>query len=312
MRKFLAVMVLFTLAFASYGCGDSGGSEVYTTNNGATGGGTGNVPARVADVDVRVQVGQAFPGAQQVAALEVDRATAMLRLFSSPAYAQTTSFTLPGATVAAFGSTGSAAAGTSTVDARGIAHFDDLPFGTYRFVVSNGGRVVLITVATAGEGLTVTASDVTTAASLVAIRRGAGVVNQEAFDNILQEGPSVAEFNALLVQIRAAQTGTAPFVSDNGLAIQSTSLANTVLAANEAVPETPTPPPSGSGGGGGSGGGASSSGGNTTSTGTSSSTGTTSSTGTSTGTGGTSSSTSSSTGTTSSSTGTSTTGSSTP
>lgn len=258
---------MLSLGVVVYGCGDSGSGIIPSTgqvNTNNNGGATGGGPATNI-VQVRAVVGPQVPGAQQVAFEQAGPATALLRQFSSVAQAQAL-FTLPGARATAYSFDNRPVANT-TVGADGIARFE-LPNGTYRFVITTDNpAVVLQTVATTRSNnadVNVTADATTTAATLVALNYGRGLLNPNVYGESLKLA-NEPEFTNLTNQLNSAMENGVTATSANGSSVVDANIE--VLVANAAL-RLPAAAGGTTGGGGGTGGGSGSQGTGTTGSGT--------------------------------------------
>ena len=190
---------------------------------------------------VQVLVESSVPGAQPVASEteETDGTSAFLRLFASPAYAQG-GFTLPGATVTAYVSSGEIAA-TATVDAQGRARFENLPPGTYRFVITTSDPgVVLQTVATTsptGE-VSVQADSMTTAATLLTLQMGQGRFDATSYSSALAYASSLSDpvVQTLLQQVNTGLQNGTVLVSPDGRTVTDQALASSLQTAASMIP----------------------------------------------------------------------------
>lgn len=233
MRFTLRFLVLLLLA-VNFSCGGGGGSSPPATNEGqsATGGG-GPVGTLPASVRLNLRVPGTIPGAQQVANQPVPF---WLALLASPAYAQTTFFTIPGARVDALGRT------FAIADASGAALFRSLPPGPYRFVVTSPSPgVVLQTLLSAGPGAVLEAQvdEWTTMATLTAITGARNLGTSPDGCDLralasLYEANSNNDFSTVRAQVLAALASGQDWLDQDFYPLSGV-LQNDLQAANSSV-----------------------------------------------------------------------------
>lgn len=238
MRKitFLLSTLLLLAGAAVLGCGSSSGDRsdfVYTgTDNG---GGGGSAPVQTFDVLLRVVVDEFVPGAQTVAhEADNSRVVALLKMVSSPAKAQGATYTLPGATVTAYDSAGQFVR-TSTLADDGTVLFEDLPVGTYRFVVTTSDPAVVLQAVASSNGPSAgTRVDVeSTVATLIALQRGNGGLDWMVYQtavNATRSGSSEPASSAVSLVNSSLRESTA-YLSSNGQSILIPALSTSINAA---------------------------------------------------------------------------------
>ena len=223
-----AILAVVLFVFYS-GCGNS--------NNFGQGSPSGsNSPGEM--LTFRVEVPNNVPGARLVASSDQQKGvSALLRLFSRAAYAQAI-LTLPGATVTAYDQD-DVERGQSTVGANGLAVFNSLPEGTYRFVVTTSDpAVVLQTIASTNETDVRSIDLTTTAATLVVLETTNGVfenIDFKAVEATVRSGDNAAA-NALVTQIGINLASGTAWLSSNGSTVTSAATTSVVQTAAAQVP----------------------------------------------------------------------------
>ncbi len=182
------LLVVFLSSFLILGCGGgSSSSSSLGELSGAHSGGQqpGPTPGEPLPGSARLAIQTSLPLlAQEVSRgpIEAQGLGRLLSWFSSPAWAQTGFFTLPGARVDALGFT------FALADSQGVAEFFFLPPGPYQILVSTSNPAVSLTRwinVQSGQQLQATVDEFATMAALMASGPGADF---EALQSVFQSG----------------------------------------------------------------------------------------------------------------------------
>lgn len=222
MRYYLAKVSLLLTLFAIMGCGNS--SEPYVYTGASQGQGKVSVSS---DVLLSVTVPGTVSGAQLRGVVTPGATVKTVARTDEPI--QNGHYTLPGALCRAYDALGQTMA-TVVISQEGTVHFDTLPPGSYRFVVTNhDSAVVLEVIATVSPGgpTLIVADTATTAAVLVTLSAGKGNFDLNTYSHAL-----AADLAALiaLIESQLANRGD-PWITADGKTVVDPTVKSAVEAA---------------------------------------------------------------------------------
>lgn len=223
--RFTPLLLLLSLLLGCGGGSGGGGGEDTTSQGGTANQGSVTVPVPTGRATLALRVSNSIPGAQQVALEDsLEGVQRVLAFFSSPAFAQTVFFTLPGARVDALGQT------FTVANADGVADFFSLPARPYVFLITTATPGVSFLTALniqPGEQLSATVDEFTTMATLLGGGEGADL---QALVDLFRAGTN-PRFEAVRQNVEAKLRGGQSWLSP----VQPTPTDPVLIAALQAA-----------------------------------------------------------------------------